>query len=152
MEFHGFVHWFCRKMLSLLKSTLMYHSCIGKIFCVREAEIQLVGQNKQHCIRIERTLHIIVKILKAPRGGANILFQACFSAPGPGQLWTMEGKMNSPACRKIHLFCEIILPVHLKVWVLQQDKAFMVAFSYDTNLKDFLLWYIRHIYCTSDLI
>lgn len=71
----------------------MYHGYIVKIFCVLETEIQLVGKNKQHYICIKRTLQIIVKTLKANIGG-NILFQACFSASGPGQLGTIEGKMN----------------------------------------------------------
>lgn len=66
----------------------MYHSCIGKIFCVLETGIQLFGKNKQNYIFIKRTL---------PHGGGNILFQACFSASGPGQLGTIEGKMNSQA-------------------------------------------------------
>lgn len=133
-------------MLSLLKRTLMYHGYIVKIFCVLETEIQLVGKNKQHYICIKRTLQIIVKTLKASCGGGNILFQACFSASGPGQLGTIERKMNFQYW-KIQLFLRMSVH-HLKVcksWVLQQDKAFMLAFSYDTNLKSFFICYIRHI-------
>lgn len=36
----------------MAKRTLMCHSFVGKIFCVLETEIQLVGKNKQHYICI----------------------------------------------------------------------------------------------------
>lgn len=62
------------------------------IFCVLETEMELVGQNKQHYICINRTTPIVLKTLTTPCVGGSILFQACFSASGRPQLGTTEGR------------------------------------------------------------
>lgn len=80
------------------------------IFCVLEPEMELVVKSKQHSICINRTLLIVLKALKAPCGGGSILFQACFSASGPPQLGTTEGRRISRRIYKVIYF--VIVSVH----------------------------------------
>lgn len=125
-EFHSFVYLFCHKMLSLLaEEHMMYQSCIGKILCVLETDIQLFGKNKQHYICLKKTAHVIAKACEvAPGHPISGLLSVTRSWPA----WDHWGENEFPGVSRNHFV--VRMSVHhllvCKSWVLQQDKNCML--------------------------
>ena len=68
-----------------------------------ETNIELFGKTTQHYIwRRKGTAYHHENIIPTIKyGGGNIMIWACFAASGPGQLATIQGKMNSQVYQTI---------------------------------------------------
>ena len=98
---------------SLQKSTWMFHSATGKIFC-GQTKVELFGSNTQHYVWREKKgrAHQHQNLIPTVKyGGGSIMVWGCFAASGHGQLAINAGKMNSQVYQDILQENEKCLPI-----------------------------------------
>ena len=102
-----------------IKSTWMFLSATGKLFCGQITKVVLFGRNTQHYVWRKKSIaHQHQNLLPTVKySGGRLMVWGCFAASGPGQLYIITGQINS------QVFQDILQNVRQSVRQLKLNRS-----------------------------